>query len=344
LSAAETQPQQPTPLAIFSVIQSYQRTFVLKAAVELGVFTVIGQGKQTAAEIAAACGASQRGIRILCDALTANNLLLKSGNNYSLPPDTALFLDSRSPAYFGHALKFLLHPSQIDSMAHLAEAVKKGGATEGNSTLSPEDPVWEEFARGMAPLMKPFAEAIANVLEPHLAGKPAPKILDIAAGHGIFGISVAQRVPAAQVYAADWANVLPAAKENAARFGLAERYHLIPGDAFTVDFGSGYEAVLLTNFLHHFSPERNVILLRKCAQALNPGGQVVILEFVPNEDRVSPFGPAMFSTTMLSTTPEGDAYTFRELSEMCRNAGLARTQLIAVEPTPESLVVAEKPL
>lgn len=344
MSVPGTPAQQPSPLAIFAIIQSYQRTFVLKAAVELGLFTVIGEGKHTVPEIAAACDASERGIRILCDALAANNLLLKTGSSYSLTPDTALFLDRRSPAYFGNALQFLLHPSQIDSMTHLADAVKKGGATEGNSTLSPEDPLWEEFARGMAPLMVPLAEAIANQLQPVLAGKTAPKILDIAAGHGMFGVTLARHLPAAQVYAVDWANVLPAAAENARRFGVAARHHLIPGDAFSVNLGTGYDAVLLTNFLHHFSPVRNVTLLRKCAQAMNPGGQLLILEFVPNEDRVSPFGPAMFSATMLSTTPEGDAYTFRELSEMCAQAGLDGARLLSLEPMPQSLVLARKPL
>jgi 2-polyprenyl-3-methyl-5-hydroxy-6-metoxy-1,4-benzoquinol methylase len=344
LSVSGTPAQQPSPLAIFAIIQSYQRTFVLKAGVELGLFTVIGEGKQTVAEIAKACGASERGVRILCDALVANSLLLKAGNSYSLSPDAALFLDRRSPAYFGNALQFLLHPSQIDSMTRLAEAVRKGGATEGNSTLSPEDPVWEEFARGMAPLMVPLAEAIANQLQPVLAGKTAPKVLDIAAGHGMFGITLARHLPAAHVYALDWANVLPAATENARRLGVAERHHLIPGDAFSVNFGTGYEAVLLTNFLHHFSPARNVVLLRKCVQAMNPGGRLVILEFVPNEDRVSPFGPAMFSATMLSTTPEGDAYTFRDLSDMCTQAGLEGPQMVSLDPMPQSLVLARKPL
>lgn len=343
MSALQTPAQQPTPMTIFAAIQSYQRTFVLKAAVELDVFTMIGQGKRTAPDIAAACGASERGIRILCDVLTANGLLLKQGNSYSLTPDTAVFLDRRSPAYFGSALNFLLHPSQIESMANLAEAVRKGGATEHHNTLGPEDPVWEDFARSMAPLMIPMAESIANLLEPLLAGKPRSKVLDIAAGHGIFGITVGRRIPAAQVFAVDWANVLPVAAENARKFGVADRHHLIRGSAFDVDFGSGYDAVLLTNFLHHFAPAKNLSLLRKCFQAMNPGAQLVILEFVPNEDRVAPAGAAIFSATMLSTTPEGDAYTFRELSDMCGKAGFEGFRLVPLEPTPESLVLARKP-
>lgn len=334
---------QPTPLAIFAAIQSYQRTFILKAAVDLDIFSAIGQGRHTAQEIAAACGASERGTRILCDVLTAHGFLSKEGSKYSLTPDTAFFLDKRSPAYLGGALNFLLHPSQIQSMANLAEAVREGGAPAGLSTLGAEDPVWEDFARGMAPLMKPQADAIADLLRSRLAGKTSPKVLDIAAGHGVFGITVAQKVPTAKIYALDWANVLRVAAENARTAGLGERHQLIPGDAFTVEFGSGYEAVLLTNFLHHFAPEENVKLLRKCLHAMTPGGTAVILEFVPNEDRVSPLIPANFSAVMLSTTPRGDAYTFQELSRICRDAGFEGMQLVGLDPLPQSLVVARRP-
>jgi 2-polyprenyl-3-methyl-5-hydroxy-6-metoxy-1,4-benzoquinol methylase len=344
LSAPDTQVQQPSPLAIFAAIQSYQRTFILKAAVDLDVFSAIGQGRQTAREIAPAVGASERGTRILCDALATQGFLSKDGSSYSLTPDTAFFLDKRSPAYLGGALTFLLHPSQTESMANLAEAVRKGGAPAGQSTLGPEDAVWEEFARGMAPLMKPQADAIADLLKRPLADKPSPKVLDIAAGHGIFGITVAEKVPAAQIYAVDWGNVLRTATENARKFGVSDRHHLIAGDAFAVQFGSGYDAVLLTNFLHHFAPEENIKLLRKCFQAMNAGGTVVILEFVPNQDRISPPIAATFSVVMLSTTPRGDAYTFQELARMCREAGFERLELIGLDPLPQSLVVARKPL
>ena len=343
MAAPPTPGQQPTPLAIFAAIQSYQRTFLLKAAVELDVFTVVATGKTSAADIANACDASERGMRILCDALTANAFLVKTANSYSLPADAAFFLDRRSPAYLGHAMKFLLHPSQIESMVHLADAVRKGGAPEGHSTLEAEDPVWEDFARGMVPLMKPIAETVAQALQPALRGKASPKVLDIAAGHGMFGITVAHQFPAAQIYAVDWPNVLSVAQENARRLGVADRHHLLPGDAFAVQFGSGYDAVLLTNFLHHFSPADNVRLLRKCFQAMNASGQVVIVEFVPNEEHVSPPGPAMFSVAMLSSTPEGEAYSFKELSEMCRSAGFEGLQLVSLDPLPQSLVLARKP-
>jgi hypothetical protein len=136
--------------------------------------------------------------------------------------------------------------------------------------------------------------------------------------------------------------VLEVARENAQARGVGERHHLIPGSAFEVDYGSNYDAVLLANFLHHFDAATCEQLLRKLRNAMNPGAYLAILEFVPNEDRVSPAVPALFSVTMLSNTPAGDAYTFSELQKMCTDAGFTETRLTALEGLPQSLVVSRK--
>ena len=332
----------PSPEQIFYTVQGYQRAFALKAAVDIDLFTAIAKGNSTAAEIARSCNAAERGVRILCDAMTVMGMLTKSGNRYSLTGDSAFFLDSRSPAYLGKAFKFLLHPVQLENFAQLGEAVRKGGAADGEGTLAPDDPIWIEFARGMAPMMVPAAQAIAGILAQELGSRPSAKVLDIAASHGLFGITVAKRLPKAHIYALDWAIVLKVAQENAEKEGLAERYHLLPGSVFEVDFGSGLDAVLITNLLHHFTPADNEKMLKKAHAALNPGGQVIVLEFVPNDDRISPPVPAMFSLTMLGSTPHGDAYTLAEYGAMFRNAGFEAPRLIPLEPMPQSLVVARK--
>ena len=344
MSAQQQPAAPPNPLQIFTTLQGYQRTFALKAAIDLDLFTAIAKGSRTAAEIAKSCNAAERGVRMLSDALVVMGFLTKSGSNYSLTPDTAFFLDSRAPAYLGLAFNFLLHPTQLAHFEHLAEAVRNGGASDHDSTLAPNDPIWIEFAKGMAPMMMPAAQTMAGLLAGELSSRPSAKILDIAASHGLFGITVAQRLPKAHIYALDWANVLEVARDNAAKQGLSDRYHLLPGSAFEVDYGAGFDAILITNLLHHFDPAENEKMLKKAHAALNPGGQVLILEFVPNDDRVSPPVPAMFGLTMLGSTPQGDAYTLAEYAAMCRNAGLETPRLIPLEPMPQSLVVARKPL
>jgi 2-polyprenyl-3-methyl-5-hydroxy-6-metoxy-1,4-benzoquinol methylase len=333
---------QPSPMLFFETIRSYQGAFALKAALELDIFTAIARSGGSVTEIATNCGASERGIRILCDYLTMLGFLNKSDGGYSLTADSAMFLDTRSPAYLGRAVNFLMHPDQFHNFKQLAETIRKG-KTAGHSHLAPEDPLWLDFARGMAPMMMPAAQAIAQYLGQSLDGVPSPKVLDIAASHGIFGIAVALQNPKAQIFALDWANVLQVAQENARKERVSDRHHLIPGSAFDADIGNGYDAVLITNFLHHFDPSTNESLLKKFFAAMNSGGQLVILEFVPNEDRISPPPAAMFSMVMLANTNAGNAYTFAELARMCGNSGFHQMKLIPLEAAPHSLVVATKP-
>jgi len=210
----------------------------------------------------------------------------------------------------------------------------------GEGTVAPENPIWVEFARSMAPLMMIPAEAIAQIVGGDTVRKC--RVLDIAAGHGLFGITIARHNAQAEIVALDWASVLEVAKENARKAGIESRYATIPGSAFEADFGGGYDIVLLTNFLHHFDIPTCEALLKKVHTALAPGGRAVTLEFVPNDDRVSPPEAAFFSLIMLGSTPHGDAYTFAEFDRMFCNAGFARSEHIRPEQTPESVIVSYK--
>ena len=335
------QTAQITPLLFFETATAFQRSAAIKSAVELDVFTKIGEGNQTARTLAAACGASERGIRILCDSLAVMGFLTKQNNRYDLNEMSAAFLDRRSRMFVGDAVDFLMSPMQMRGFERLTDAVKNGGATEtGNDSLAPDSQMWVKFARGMMPLMMPPAQMMAERIGFETERKL--KVLDIAAGHGIFGISVAQKYKNAEIYALDWANVLEVAKENAEKFGVSARHHLIEGSAFDVEYGDSYDVVLLTNFLHHFDKPTNETLLRKIHKSLADGGKVLTLEFVPNEDRVSPPSEAMFSLVMLAGTPAGDAYTFAELKEMFENAGFSRNEHIVLAPLPQHLIVSQK--
>jgi 2-polyprenyl-3-methyl-5-hydroxy-6-metoxy-1,4-benzoquinol methylase len=329
----------PSPEHFFNTIQAYQRTAALRAAVDLDLFTAIADGAATVPAIAAACKASERGTRILCDYLTIIGFLTKTGDRYALTPDTAVFLTKGSPAYFGDAVTFLASPEIMDHFQNLSATIRRGSVPQEESTVADENPLWQTFARVMMPMMMMPAQAIAETLGVAAAGPL--KVLDIAAGHGIFGIVIAQRNPAVQVVAVDWAGVLTVATENAAKMGVAARHTVLAGDAFNVDWGSGYHLALMTNFLHHFSAETNTALLKKVADSLEAGGRIAILEFVPNEDRVSPPGSATFAMQMLGDTPHGDAYTFSELSAMLKAAGFST---VTSHPTPgaETLVVGTK--
>ncbi|MDT7603492.1 MAG: hypothetical protein QOF61_1489 [Acidobacteriota bacterium] len=334
---SNAQSQQPTPERIFQALTGYQMTAAMRAAIELDIFTAIAEGDDTPARIAARCGCAEKGARVLCDYLTVASFLTKQDGRYALTPESQIFLVRTSPAYMGGIAGFLASGSLVEAYQTFTESVRKGGTTmPEQGSMTPDHPMWEDFARSMVAMMRPPAAAIAQIV----GSDGACKVLDIAAGHGIFGITIAQHNSQAQVYAVDWKNVLAIAEKNAQEAGVAERYHTIPGSAFDVDLGAGYDIVLLTNFLHHFDPPTNERLLGRVRDALKDGGRAITLEFVPNEDRVTPPQTAAFAINMLGSTEAGDAYTFAELERMFKDAGFTRSEIFP--GVPGSIIVSYK--
>ena len=330
-----------TPERIFETLTAYQRTEPLRAAIELDLFTAVGEGANTVEALAKRCNASERGIRMLSDNLAAAGFLAKAGQQkYALTEESARFLDRHSPYCVAAVAGFLTGSKLVDAYRNLAETVRSGhNGLGGQGSTEPENPIWVDFARSMGPLQAPLAEAIAQALHADIREKW--KVLDIAAGHGTFGIVLAQHNPNAEIFALDWPAVLQVAEENARAAGVFQRYHKIPGNAFEVELGSNYDVILLTGFLHHFDPATIEKLLRRIHAALTPTGRVVTLEFVPNEDRVTPAAAAAWAINMLITTPAGDAYTFAEYVDLFRKAGFSSNELMRV-PGPQALIVSRK--
>ncbi len=339
--ATPTATSRPTPEHIFNTLSAYQQSAALKAGIELDIFTVIADGANTSALVAAQTGAAERGVRILCDYLTIHGFLTKEAERYALTQESAVFLNRHSPACLASMADFLGNPWHKKNFDALAEAVRKGGTAGavGDNT-KPNDELWINFARSMAPLTIPAAEFIAG-LTGTAEGKPC-NVLDIAAGHGMYGVTVAKRNPHAQIVALDWPGVLEVALENAKKFGVVDRYTTRPGSAFEAEFGTGYDFVLLTNIFHHFDVATCEKLMRRVHAALKPGGKGVTLEFVPNEDRVTPPMSAAFSLVMLAGTDTGDAYTFKQYEKMFGNAGFVKTTQYSIPDSPQQLLLSEK--
>ena len=331
----------PSPDLFFDAASGYVRTEVLRTAVELDLFSAIAADSQTVAELARRCDAAEKGIRVLCDYLVVAGFLRKQQGRYLLTPDSAMFLDRNSPAYLGGVLTFLHTPTLRQGYANLTAAVRKGGtAVSAEGLMKVENTDWVQFARSMVPMMAMPAQLSAQLIDRPVGAKL--KVLDIAAGHGLFGIEVAKRFADAQVTGLDWPNVLEVAQENAQRAGVAQRYRTIAGDAFEVELGGDYDVVLIPNFLHHFSEQRCGEFLRKVHCALKADGLALAVEFIPDEERVSPPFPATFALAMLVATAQGEAYTWSQLDAMFKGAGFSRNTMHALPPSAEHAVMARK--
>ena len=322
---------------VFDIAMAYQRTAALIAAVKLDIFTLIGSNTLSVDNLASQTGASGRGLRILCDYLTVLGLLRKQDLHYSLTHTARTFLDASSPFARGGIVDFLAAPEMVDLLFKDPATYVRNGGSVGLANVSPDHPVWVRYAKSMVP----FAAANAKRVAAHVAGfsNPPYTVLDIAAGHGLYGIEVAKVVPEALVTAVDWAPVLTVANANAEAAGVADRFRMLAGSAMDLDWGSDFDLILLPNFLHHFDFDTCTALLRKAKASLASGGQTLGVEFVPNEDRVSPPISAMFAFWMLATTPGGDAYTTGDLDKMARKAGFRGATTSPLAPAPESLVI-----
>jgi predicted nicotinamide N-methyase len=329
----------PSPEKFFETMVAYQRTAALKAAIDLDLFTAIGDGQKTVAALAKRINGSERAVRILCDGLAVIGFLTKTKDGYGLSADSTVFLDKKSPAYMGSAANFLASSFVMDGFKNLA-AVVRSGQPLGDRALSEGDhPVWPEFARSMAPLSYLVAQETAKLFDT----EREMRVLDVAASHGLFGIAVAQRNPRASIVALDWPAVLAIARENAERAGVSDRYRLLPGDALEVDFGTGFDAIMVPNLLHMWDRATNELFLKRLHDALAQKGRVIIVELAPNEDRTSPSVPALFALNMLANTNAGDAYTVSEFRGMLGHAGFSDCEVRPLAPTTHTAFIATKP-
>ncbi|HVT80300.1 MAG TPA: class I SAM-dependent methyltransferase [Phycisphaerae bacterium] len=333
----------PNPARVVNSLAAFQMSSALRTAIEIDLFTSIGEGHNTAVLLAARCGADVRGIRILADYMVIQGFLGKQGEQYVLAEEALHYLDRRSPNYLGAPVEFVQAPFVRAQFDRLTECVKHGGADRHASALEPNHEMWVRFARVMGAQMTVEARALV----PRLKNLPAPfgrrylRVLDLAAGHGMFGITFAKDDPGCRVVAQDWPAILEVTRENAQKHGVAAQLTTLPGNVLDVEFGEGFDLVLIPNLLHHFDRATNVALLKKGKAALAPGGIAAAVEYAPDENRILPTLHGAFALFLLATTPGGDAYTIGELGAMYEEAGFEH--LSACELGIQRLVVGFKP-
>jgi 2-polyprenyl-3-methyl-5-hydroxy-6-metoxy-1,4-benzoquinol methylase len=336
----ETAHTSVTPERILQMAWGYAVPLIMEAAVHHHVFDVLDSGPKTLREIAVATGASERGLSAICNALVGFELLAKNGDAYSLTPESAAFLVSTRPGFQGGMLR---HLSQdlIPNWLNLNEVVATGGPAATVNQQKPGAEFFEKFVNDIFPMSYGAAQDLANHLQLSRLNGQA-KVLDLAAGSGVWGIALAQSAPQVTVRAVDWSGVIGVTRKNAEKFGLADRFTYAEGDLLESDFGSGHHVATLGHILHSEGVERSRKLLAKTFSALAPGGTIAIAEFLVNADRTGPVNGLIFAVNMLVNTENGGTYSFEEIAGWLAEAGFVEARTIPGRG-PSPLILANKP-
>ncbi len=319
----------------------YVPPLVLEAAIRHRVFDVLDSGPKTIHQVRAATGASQRGLRAIMNALVGLEFLVKdTQDHYSLDPESAAFLVSAKPGFQGGLIR---HCSEhlIPKWLRLNEIVATGKPVEAVNQEAPGSEFFQKFVNDIFPMSFPAAQVLAQ----HLAidgSRSSARVLDLAAGSGVWGIALAQSSEHVRVTAVDWPDVIPITRKTVARFGLSDRFSFVEGDLLQVDFGTGSNVATLGHILHSEGGERSRALLSKTYGALEPGGTIAIAEFLVNPDRTAPLNGLFFAVNMLVNTENGDTYSFEEISSWLTEAGFINARTLD-SPGPSPLILANKP-
>jgi SAM-dependent methyltransferase len=320
--------------------RGYRVAQILFACVELGVFEAIAAGARSAPDIAAATQADARGAELLLNAAAAIGLLEKREGRFFNTPLTETCLTRGGPGYIADSLK--LESAFYRRWGHLTAAVKTGQRPEDNVRDEQASDWVRNFEYALYNMTRPIAPFIADALA--LPEDRALRVLDVGGGHGGYSIALAQRYPRLSATVFELPRVVPVTREIVAQAGLAERVSVQEGDFQRHDLGNGYDVALVFGVLNGEPPEGRPALIAKVFAALNPGGRIVLRDFVLDADRAGPPEAAIFALQMLLATDAGGLDTRDEWTRWLIEAGFAPPQSISLPAWIGSeLIVADKP-
>jgi len=315
---------------------------ILDAALEFDFFTLIHRGFRTYEEIACEANTDPRATRIVLDSLIGLSLVEKRGGKYFLAAISETFLVRGKPSYIGDFRHVAL--ALWDGMAHLKETLKTGKPVSRMDTGG-ELEVWEKLVVGIIPIAEPVARALCDLLGVGVKRKGL-RVLDIAGGSSIFGMTILSRDPSAQITQLDWPNVNAVAKKLNRERGLEGKIRFVDGEFRSAPVEDNcYDLILASNFCRFESPAGNLELFGKAHRALQSGGLFVVNDFLSDEERTAPSFVLRFSVYTLTHTPEGECWTLSQYTEWLKSAGFTSIQTHGDIPNTfpgTTLIVGEK--
>lgn len=333
--------KQVTPERLMELSFAYAPPLIISAGVSNQVFDSLEDGAKTPEQVAEKTGASARALRILMNALVGLGLLKKDRQGkYSLTDESAAFLLSKKPGthagFFG-----TIAPQLISRWLRLPDIVREGRPAVAVNEETEGTEFFSQLVENIIPMSYPPAQKLADHLKSVKTNNEI-RVLDLAAGSGIWGIALAQKSPQVRVTAVDWAGMIPTTKRITQTFGVGDRFNYVEGDILEANFGSGYDIATLGHILHSEGEDRSRQLLAKTFRALKSGGTIAIAEWLVNDDRTKPVPSLMFAVQMLVNTDKGDTFSFNEIKNWLEEAGFKKVRKLEA-PGPSPLVLATKP-
>jgi hypothetical protein len=318
---------------------SYWEACTLHAGVKLDLFTPLAKSPATAAELAGRLGLDVRGLVMLLDALAALELLTKDGEVYQATPFAGQFLSGDSAGYLGHII--LHHHHLVESWARLDQAVRTGEPCRRRVSHDAEEIERQSFLLGMFNLAMLLAPLVVRQID--LSGRK--RLLDLGGGPGTYAIHFCQHNPGLRATVFDLPTTRPIAEKTISAFGLQERITFLAGDFHDDHLSGSYDAAWLSHVLHGEGQEDCARMLEKAAGVLDPGGVLLVQEFILEDSRDRPLFPALFSLNMLLGTPQGKAYSSGELTSLLAAAGLEEIDRLAMDlPNGAGVIRGRKPV
>jgi ubiquinone/menaquinone biosynthesis C-methylase UbiE len=329
-----------TPQIMGQMFMSVLPPRTLAVALQLDLFSHLAAGHETVADLARAVGASERGTRMLADGLCALGILNKAGGRYRLPAATRAYLMRSSPDYVGGLIE---NEHFWEAWGKLAEAVKSGHPVHSVGKKERAEEFFPTLIRSLHVFNRARARRLAEEMG---AGRTRRglRVLDVACGSAVWSIAFAEAASEARVTAQDFPRVLEETRRYAERHGVAGRFDYLPGDLNEVAFGTDqFDIAILGNIVHSEGELSSRRLFRRLYQALRADGRLVIIDFIPNEDRTGPVPAVLFALNMLIHTESGDVFTLSEYRSWLNEAGFGAVETIELaEDFPAPAIVASK--
>ncbi len=308
-----------SPDNIREIAYSFQESRILLSAFELKIFTIADKHMISSDEMSKIINTDSRATDRLMNALCGMGLLRKVKNKFYNTGISSKYLVEGKPDFMGN----LFHTNHLwNTWNYLTGSVKKGSSFAGDQNKEEKDNWVESFIAAMHYRGVKQAKLLAMMID--LAN--TKKMLDVGGGSAAFSMEIVKRNPAIKAVILDLPHVIPLTKKYVEQEGLTNNFDFIEGNYLSRDFGKDYDIILLSAVVHINSYDQNKMIIRKCADALNQNGMVVINDFIMNEDRTQPYQGAIFSINMLVGTAAGDTYTEEEIKEWFNSAGFSKVE------------------